>query len=351
MEPLPLLTAGLPGIGGILKQTPADFRVEEIPAYLPTGEGEFLYLWVEKRELAGEQLVSHLARELAISHQDIGMAGLKDRHAITRQWVSVPAKCQPSVEGFSHPQITILASERHRNKLRTGHLRGNRFEVIVRDTRPEAEPHARAIAAAIANSGFPNYFGDQRFGRQAETLTLGFELLRGEKTPQDIPRARRKFLLRLALSAVQSQLFNELLARRIHSGTLTTIRAGEVMQVRESGGPFVVDDPATDQARFERREIVPTGPLFGPKMKAPQGEPAEWEQAILAASGLTASHFEKFANLTSGTRRPLLVWPGDLSVEALADPSPSPSAGQSLRLTFSLPSGCYATVLLQEFQK
>lgn len=341
-QPLPTLTSDLPGIGGVIKARLDDFEVEEVPAYQPSGEGEFLFLWIEKQGLSAEQLTSHLAKFLWIAHQDVGMAGMKDRHAVTRQFVSVPARCEPQLPSIQHDGIRVLSATRHRNKLRTGHLRGNRFSILVRDCEPDAADCATAIADRIRITGIANYFGDQRFGRDGETLQLGFELLRGSKSPADIARARRKFLLRLALSAVQSQLFNLILAERITDGLIDRVLVGDVMQVVASGGPFVVEDAAREQTRFDVREIVTTGPLFGPKMKQPLGDVATRESRVLEHFQLEATAFTRYANLTSGTRRPLLIWPDDLQVEP-------ERAG--IRLRFTLPSGCYATVLLNEFQK
>lgn len=340
--PLPTLTSDLPGIGGVIKSRLEDFDVEEIPAYQPSGEGEFLFLWIEKRGLSAEQLTSHLAKFFGIAHQDVGMAGMKDRHAVTRQFVSVPARCEPRLPSIQHDGIRVLSVARHRNKLRTGHLRGNRFSILVRDCESDAADRAAAIADRIRTSGIANYFGDQRFGRDGETLQLGFELLRGAKSPADIARVRRKFLLRLALSAVQSHLFNLILAERINDGLIHRVLSGDVMQVVASGGPFVVEDAAREQTRFDAREIVATGPLFGPKMKQPLGEVAPRESRVLEQFQLEPAAFARYANLTSGTRRPFLIWPEDLLVE------PEPAG---IRLRFTLPSGCYATVLLNEFQK
>jgi tRNA pseudouridine13 synthase len=340
--PLPCLTADLPGVAGRIKVQPEDFLVEEIPAYEPCGDGEFLYLWIEKQGLSAEQLVSHLARDLAISHQEIGAAGMKDRHAVTRQWISVPAKCEPLLPRVAHEAIQILEVKRHRNKLRPGHLRGNRFNVLIRDVSPDAPARAQAIGARLAETGFPNYFGDQRFGRDDETLKLGLDLLRGEKRPGAIPRARRKFLLRLALSAVQSALFNRALAERLTEGLIRTVLPGDVMQVVASGGPFIVDDVATDQARCDAGEIVVSGPMFGPKMKQPAGAVAARENRLLEQCGLNPADFSRYDNLTSGTRRPYLVKAAELQLSA--DPA-------GLRVEFVLPSGCYATVLLRELQK
>ncbi|MFO1096230.1 MAG: tRNA pseudouridine(13) synthase TruD, partial [Planctomycetaceae bacterium] len=133
----PFLTADLPGIGGLLKQSPDDFVVEEIPAYVPSGEGEHLFLWVEKRDLSAEQLHARISRVLQISRNDVGIAGLKDRRAVTRQFVSVPAKSAARIADIDCPELRVLSATPHRNKLRTGHLRGNRFEILVRDVCPD----------------------------------------------------------------------------------------------------------------------------------------------------------------------------------------------------------------------
>jgi tRNA pseudouridine13 synthase len=340
--PLPWITGSLAGIGGSSKVHAEDFIVEEIPAYGPEESGEFLFLWVQKRELSSEQLVSHLARHLKIAHQDIGTAGMKDRQAVTRQMVSVPLRCQRLVESFEHERIRILEIHRHRNKLRTGHLKGNRFSILIRDVAPGAEQLARAIGDELARTGVPNFFGDQRFGRDAETLKLGLALLQGTRHAGAIPRARRRFLLRLALSAVQSALFNRALAERIGDGLIHRVLAGDVMQVVASGGPFVAVDPALEQPRFDSREVVISGPIFGPKMKQPAEKPARREARLLEAAGISLEAFERYSKLTPGTRRAYLIWPEGLAISAVP-------AG--IRLAFSLPAGCYATVVLREFQK
>jgi tRNA pseudouridine13 synthase len=341
-SPLPWITENLTGTLGSSKERAEDFVVEEISAYTPEESGEFLYLWVQKTGLSAEQLVSHLARCLKIAHQDVGTAGMKDRQAVTRQMLSVPHRCLPLVELFKHEKIQILEIHRHRHKLRTGHLKGNRFSILIRNVVEGGLEKARSIGARLAETGVPNFFGDQRFGRDAETLQLGLELLQGTKAPAAIPRARRKFLLRLALSAVQSGLFNRALVERMRDGLVHWVQAGDVMQVVASGGPFVVEDAEREQARFNAREIVISGPIFGPKMKQPTGEVAAREERLLADSGIPREAFERFSNLTPGTRRPYLIWLEDLKISG--EP-------EGVRLEFTLPSGSYATVVLREFQK
>lgn len=341
MTPL-MLTADLPGIGGILKQSPEDFIVEEIPAYEPNGEGEHLFLWIEKHDTAAEQLTQHIARCLVISNGEIGVAGLKDKRAVTRQYVSVPFKAAERVPEIDTDQIHVLKSERHVNKLRTGHLRGNRFTIVVRDVADGALARAQAILQQINRLGFPNYYGEQRFGSRGDNVQTGMELLSGRKTPRSLPGARRKFLLRLMLSSVQSQLFNNVLESRLRDGLLHQVLDGDVMQVVASGGSFVVEDATTDQGRFDEREIVITGPIFGGKMRQPTGVVAEREAQILTDFGLTLEDFDRFKKLLSGTRRPFLIWPDDLAVTEVE---------QGLQFTFTLPSGVYATTLLREFMK
>ena len=198
----------------------------------------------------------------------------------------------------------------------------------------------RAIVSVLATQGGANYFGEQRFGRDFETLRLGWDLLRGTRSPIDIPRARRKFLHRLALSSVQSALFNVWLADRLQAGRLHQLQVGDVMQVTASGGPFVVEDLEREQPRYATHETVLAGPIFGPKMKEAQGQARVEEDRLLERAGLTRDSFLRYPHLTSGTRRPALIWPEDLALEAV-DPT-------ALRVQFTLPAGCYATVLLRE---
>ena len=353
---LPYATADLPGTGGLLKQEPADFRVRELPLYPALGTGDFLYLRIEKTGLSAEQLTQHLARTLQISRGDIGTAGLKDRHAITEQTVSVPAGCETLLGAIETTAVRLLAVERHRHKLRTGHLAGNEFEILLRTSEPEATTRAERIADRLRLTGIPNYYGDQRFGHDGETLRLGYDLLTGRKTPRDIAPSRRRFLLRLALSAAQSDLFNHLLAARVVDETWRRVLVGDVMQVTASGGLFVAEDLAREQPRLESGEIVITGPMFGPKMRKPVGPAAELEQrlagerarevlegATFANEGINPGEwFRPYAKLAPGTRRPLAVAVPDLTVAAHPD-------GLLFRVT--LPPGCYATTLLREFQK
>jgi tRNA pseudouridine13 synthase len=342
MTSLPFLTAPLPGIGGRIKAVPEDFVVEEIHAYEPVGEGEHLFLRVEKRDLSAEDLVAHLSRTLRISRNEVGVAGLKDRRAVTRQYISVPATAEPLISQVDSERVRVLDARRHRNKLRSGHLRGNRFDILVREVAEEAASKAAAIAGVINQRGFPNYFGEQRFGRDGDTAKLGFDLLAGRRRPADLEPRRRRFLLRLALSAAQSAMFNAALAERINDHLLGSVLPGDVMQVCASGGCFVAEDAAVEQSRYDARETVLTGPLFGPRMKAATGVVAARELRVLDDFGITIAQLAAFEWLTPGSRRPFVVWPDDLRIDG---------GPNGVRFRFTLPSGCYATVLLREFCK
>ena len=336
------LSEELPGIGGVLKTELEDFQVDEIPAYPPSGEGEHLFVQIEKRDVSSELLQAHLAKSLGIHRGDIGVAGMKDRRAVTRQFISVPANCIDRLAEVETDAIHVLDSCRHTNKLKTGHLRGNRFSILVRDVSDDALDRASAIAKPIEQLGFPNYFGDQRFGHEGKTLELGFDLLTGRKKPRDLSASRRRFLLRLSISAVQSGLFNDVLAERIEDGLLQDVLQGDVMQVVQSGGKFVVEDIESEQARFESGEIVTTGPMFGPKMHKPEGVAGEREQRVLDRWNVSIDQFERYSKVASGTRRPLIVSVEDLSIEQKPD---------GLRFQFTLPKGTYATMLLREFMR
>lgn len=334
----PFLTADLPGIGGRIKVEPEDFEVEEIPAYEPSGGGDFLYLWVEKRDMGAEYFTRQVAKRLGIVAGEVGTAGLKDRHAVTRQWVSVPAAVEANLAQLEGDGIRVLQLSRHTNKLRPGHLHGNRFRVLVRDVAAN-ETDVTAIIERLKQHGLPNFYGAQRFGRDAETLRLGLALLRGE-TPER--KVRNPFLKKLALSAVQSALFNHYLGRRLLDALLRTVLPGDVMAKVPFGGMFVAEDMEREQARFEAREIVSAGPIVGRKTFPAAGVAAEREAATLAACQLSPSQFAGFGKLLQGTRRHNLVYVDDLAWEKTTD---------GLRLTFTLPAGSYATVLLREIMK
>ena len=335
LSPPPLLTADLPGIGGQIKQLPEDFEVEEIPAYEPSGQGEFLYLWIEKRDMGAEYFFRQIARRLDIPVNEVGSAGMKDRHALTRQMISVPASAENRLNDVEGDGIRVLKVSRHSNKLRPGHLHGNRFRILIRNV--DSTSQLPALIERLRSFGLPNYYGPQRFGRDGETVQLGLALLHGQKCRRLTP-----WLRRLALSAAQSALFNHYLGRRLTENLFRRVVPGDVMAKWPYGGMFVADDVSREQARFDARETVTTGPMFGRKMFDAAGEAQEREQAVLADAGLTLNSFAGFGKLLQGTRRKNLIYVDDLQVS---------EETEGVRVCVSMPAGSYATVLLREFMK
>jgi tRNA pseudouridine13 synthase len=341
LAPPPLVTADLPGIGGKIKTVPEDFEVEEIPAYQPSGQGEHLYLWVEKRSMGAEYFVRQVARRLEVTPGEVGTAGLKDRHAVTRQMVSVPAAAEERLGRLEGDGIRLLCVSRHGNKLRPGHLYGNRFRVFLRGTAPWAAERLSPPLERLRREGWANYYGPQRFGRDGETVRLGLAML-GSPEAGGPGRLRNPFLRKLALSAAQAAVYNHYLARRVTDGLLRRVLAGDVMAKWPFGGLFVAEDVAREQARLDARETVPAGPVVGRKTFPAAGEPAAREATALADSGIVPAALHRFGKLMTGTRRHNLVYADDLagSVEL-----------EGVQLTFTLPAGSYATVLLREITK
>lgn len=334
MGPLPFLTDSQ-GCGGRIRVALEDFDVEEIPAYEPCGTGEHLYLWIEKRNVGAEYLLKLLSRKLDVHERDIGTAGMKDRHAVTRQWVSVPKAAEQRLNQIDGDGLALLKTSRHANKLRPGHLRGNHFRILIRGADPSV--NVDSILETLRKQGMPNYYGPQRFGHEGETATLGMRLLAGERVGR-LPPFKRK----LVLSAAQSLLFNDVLARRQRDGFLHTVLDGDVMMKWPAGGLFVAEDTAAEQQRFDNRETVTGGPMFGTKIFETKRLAAERELRVLSEHALTAKCFNGFGHLLTGTRRHNLIYIEDLTAKRESD---------SLRLEFSLPAGSYATVLLREIMK
>ncbi len=335
---LPYLTASLPGTGGVLRASPEDFRVDEIPAYEPSGEGSHVYVRFEKRGMTTPFAVERMARALGVDPRDAGYAGLKDRHAVTTQWASFPDVDPAAAEALSIEGVRVLAVSRHRNKLRTGHLHGNRF--VIRVTGVEhpglAIGNAHVIATELRNYGCPNYYGEQRFGREGDNAARGMAWLRGEASAP-----RQHFERKMLVSAAQSELFNRYLARRVASGELARYVDGDLAVRHPVGGPWRVD-PAEAQGLYDAHAASATGPMFGTKMLRAAGEALAREEAVLAEAGLAPGDFARARDLGEGTRRAVRMIVDDLSVD---------DDRGALRLAFTLPAGAYATSLLREVMK
>jgi tRNA pseudouridine13 synthase len=315
--------------------SPETFVVEELPAYLPAGEGEHVYLWVEKRDLTTLEAVNRLARVLGVDARDVGYAGMKDRRATTRQWLSVLGVDAERAQAAAVNGLQILAVSRHKNKLRVGHLRGNRFEVVLDQPLAGEEQTLAALLADFAAKGVPNRYGRQRFGSAGDNLAVGLEVLRGTRREPD---GRRRKLL---LSAVQSAVFNRVLELRAAEGGLLAVRDGDILEKVVSGGQFVSSDVAAEQARVDAGEVVPTGPLPGSHVRTPAPGTAAHalEERALAALGIASGELEEVGRVLPGARRPVVV------KVTLGEPAVAVESG-GLRLRFSLPAGSYATVVL-----
>jgi len=337
-RPVPLLTPELPGTAGVIRVVEEDFFVEELPLYAASGEGEHLYLTVEKRGRTTQEVAGELARALGARERDVGTAGLKDKRAVAIQRFSVATRSPPDAAlRLSGPGYRVLAAERHGNKLRPGHLRGNRFRIVVRGVVPDALARAEAIAARLCRVGAANLFGPQRFGKQGDNAALGRALLLGER------RTRDRFLRRIALSALQSELFNRCLAARIADGLFETAVNGDVLRKRASGGLFVCEDVALDAPRVASGEVDPAGPLPGHSLFAARGEALRREQAVLADAAVDPASFAAGGDEMQGARRAYRVPPEELRVE--------PAGPDALVVSFALPKGSYAVSVLREIVK
>lgn len=312
----------------MLRSEVADFQVEELPLYLPSGEGEHLMIHLRKEGHTTAHVLRELAAQLRVKDRDIGSAGQKDRHAITTQWVSVPAKGESRLPHFQMDGVEILETARHTGKLGLGHLAGNRFRVRVRGAAGTAEAAASRLAE-LERCGIPNYFGPQRFGLGGLNATEGLRVLRGESILTD-PKLKR-FLV----SALQSAVFNAFLSERLERGLFDHLLVGDRAKKHDTGGEFWVDDPA-DSERARAGEVSALGNLFGKKSRPLRDAAAEVEQAALARVGLDPAE--------------LTALRGDLRLTRiffLEAPQLTPSV-DGYTVAFALPKGSFATAVLRE---
>jgi tRNA pseudouridine13 synthase len=334
----PLWTTALPGTGGAIGEALEDFQVDEIPAYLPSGSGEHVYVRVQKRGMTTRDAVLALSRAASVQERDIGYAGMKDKHGVTSQWLSLPGNARAPDTWTLPPELSVLESSRHGNKLRTGHLRGNRFRIALTGTAPGAAENARAIFAHLRERGHANYFGAQRFGREGQNLADALAWLSGERR---LPRGRERFLVKLYASVVQAEVFNRYATRRIELGVEQLV-AGEVVRLAGAGASFVVTNPEVEQPRLTARDLCLTGPMPGPKMRAAAATALELEMTVLAELGLGETALRELARHAPGTRRDLLVPLEDARVS---------EDGERLVLEFGLPAGSYATGVVRELTR
>ncbi|MBS0190457.1 MAG: tRNA pseudouridine(13) synthase TruD [Phycisphaerales bacterium] len=411
ISPRSFITADLPGIGGVIKARPEDFLVDEIPAYSPGGTGEHLYLFVEKRNLSTLEAVRVLADHFGVESEAIGFAGMKDRVAITRQLFSVhiPKKKPEDFPSLDHERLKIEWADLHTNKLRTGHLTGNRFSIRIRGVSFARVREASAILNRLTERGVPNRFGPQRFGRAGNNHLIGRALFRNDfegaieemLAPQArtteaheqakefyrkgdfgsalgcLPRSSHperhvlrslakgerpsravktldRSALKFFLSAFQSAVFNLVLEERLRAGSFDRLLEGDVAMKHENRACFDVDAAvAGDAATAERLrsfEISPSGPMWSAGMRRAGGEPGQIELRCLEKLGVSEADLSAFdsraGRMIEGARRPLRVPVAYPEIDAGAD-----EHGEYVRVAFDLPRGAFATVVLEEIMK
>jgi tRNA pseudouridine13 synthase len=402
MPELPYSTRDIPGVGGVTKQRPEDFFVQELPLYEPSGTGEHVYCEVEKIGVSTFEAVDRLARALNVDPRGIGYAGMKDAAAITRQIFSISGTTEAAVMAAHIPGLRVQWAARHGNKLRLGHLKANRFAVKIREVNPTDVVKLPPLIQHLRQHGMPNYFGQQRFGRRGDNHLLGGALIRGDDSgvlklllgspnaQLDDPRQRaareafdkgdleasmkhwprssgmeRRILARLIktgrpaaavrtveerlrrlwVSALQSELFNQVVARRIDS--LDRLMDGDLAEKHDNGAVFRVESAAVEQPRADAFDISPTGPFVGYRMTLPEGKPLEMEREIFAAHGLAPEDFRSEGrHKIKGARRSLRVRPGDVEFSGGVD-----EHGPHITAAFTLPPGSFATIFLREITK
>lgn len=325
-----------PRVPGSYKVTPEDFVVVEQELYPPAGTGEHLWLRVRKRGIATMEAVARLADALRRPEREFGYAGLKDAFAITEQWISIGGVPDTAVASLQIDGLEVIEVTRHGNKLKLGHLRGNHFDIVLRGIDAAHVEALRVNLDTLARDGCPNYFGEQRFGKRGANLDKGMRILRGN--PRHAARAIPKRLLRLLISAVQSEVFNRVLVQRLDR--IAVLLPGDVAILHRNGAAFAVEDVAAEQPRCAAFEISPSGPLPGPKCLVAAGEPGAMEAAALAELDLDPALFGNVPHGTNdGERRSLRVRVSEPELSAESD---------GVRLRFALPKGSYATAVLRE---
>jgi len=331
---------------GRIKATFEDFVVEELPAYEPSGTGEHVFVQITKTDLTTLEAVRRLARALGCDPREAGFAGMKDRHGVTTQTLSLhaprgvaPQELASRARAVAAEGLVVHAATPHGNKLKPGHLAGNRFSIAVRDVPRERLGEVEQALGDVSRLGVPNAFGAQRFGRERDNASRALSWLRGESDGPRDPRMQR-----LLWSALQSQVFNTVLDARVADGTWATALEGDLLKLRSSGGLFLCADVQTDRARAETGEVSPTGPIVGTEMRWPEGAPAELERRIAAETLGDTFDLARTRRLGEGTRRPLRVWVQDLRWE-VGDDAPGHGA-TCIRVYFVLPKGVYATTVL-----
>ncbi|NNF40234.1 MAG: tRNA pseudouridine(13) synthase TruD [Woeseiaceae bacterium] len=303
-----------------IRSRPDDFDVTEELGYAFSGDGEHDFLYIEKRGANTEWVARQLAAHAGVPARDVGYAGMKDRHAVTRQWFSVPRWHAPDWQQLAVDGVSLLDLQRHHRKLRRGAHTGNRFRIVLRGALPDDDKLEERLATLRSN-GAPNYFGAQRFGRGASNIALANAWSEGRR----LPRHKRS----IAISAARSYLFNEFLDQRVRDNNWNLLLAGDVANLDGTGSVFAVDEVDDELIRrCNEKDIHPSGPLFGDGTAASNPSPTHegWIRALTDAR-------VKAANRSLRLRVDDLSWS---------------TSDDSLTLTFTLTRGAFATSVLRE---
>ena len=326
---------GQPAASGVVKANPEDFVVIEDLGYRPDGDGEQVLVRIRKNGCNTRFVAEALAKFAKIHPRDVSFAGMKDRHAVTEQWfcLRVPGKETPDFTAFQLEGCEVLESARHRRKLRTGALQGNAFTLVLRQISDREAVEQRLQQLAL--QGFPNYFGEQRFGHANNNLIMAQRWAADEIHVRE--RSKRSFLL----SAARSALFNQVVSDRLSKmGSLTRVMPGDALQLTGRGSWFVAAEEELPglQARTENNELRVTAPLPGSGDPGTQGEALAIEQKSLAHETALIALLAR--ERVEAARRAALVVPRDLRWSWWDD--------VTVELSFWLPAGSFATSLVRE---
>lgn len=332
---------GRPVSTGLFKFQADDFQVTEDLGYSPTGEGEHQFIEVEKTNANTAFVAEQLAKFSKLPLRQVSYAGRKDKYAVTRQWFGLHTPGQPDIDfsGFDLEGVRVVSQTRHNKKLRTGQLKGNHFAITLRQV-----SHPEAIEARlneIATQGVPNYYGEQRFGvmrvneqgelKRGGNLELAQRMVNGETIRHRNKRS-------MALSALRSWLFNEVISHRLSAGAFHQVVNGDALVLSGSKSFFVHQgDTAEVQARYKAQDVCPSAPLWGKGEAITEAEAKMLEHTVLGRQKPVTDFLEQSG--FEHERRPIKIWPQQL--EWLLK-------GDTLTLSFSLPSGCFATSVLRE---
>jgi len=309
-------------------QSIKDFVVEELPSQTFSDNGDTLILKIKKKNLSTWDLLRILSTKLRLPTDKMGHAGLKDKHATTTQYISIPYKYKDELEGFSSEGIKIMAMFRHNRSLKTGELKGNRFFVRLKHVAPHAAGRLEKNFRLIEKNGMPNYFGYQRFGKGKDNFDQAKEVAYGEAHIQD------KKVRSLLISAYQSHFFNAWLAQRVtlmkeQKTPLLPLLQGEVMMPYSDGDTFSPKINRKVEEDYKAKKIVPTGLLPGRKVWRSREEAGELE-----------AQFDDGFIHEKGHRRAAWVFPSDMSYKYIFDK-------EYVELEFTLPKSAYATVVIE----